>query len=124
MDSAVGLSTVLERVTRPTLFWLDAHIDHPDRDASGNNLQSAELSTANHCPLLIEVRTILEHQRRHALRHAILIDDARMLRVGTSPALRYSSWPTVGQLQALVCEHDPMLILDIRDDIARIYHEP
>lgn len=62
-DSAVVLPAVLNELTEPALFWLDAHY-------SGAGTGTGDIET----PILGELRTILSHR---GLRHVILIDDHR-----------------------------------------------
>ena len=82
-DSGQELKSLLERIDRPALFWLDSHFGdagtyRPERET----------------PILAELAHILEAPDRG---HVILIDDARYF--GTQPA-----YPTLDELRRQVLE--------------------
>jgi hypothetical protein len=72
-DSATKLPELLARVTEPALFWLDGHF-------SG----AGTARGASDTPLGQELAAIAAHPVR---RHAVLIDDARLLGASDYPAL-------------------------------------
>jgi len=102
-DSAARLANVLETLTEPALFWLDAHY-------SGGITSRTALDT----PVATEVRRILEHPV--ADRHVVLIDDARLFD-GTH------DYPSLDELRALVASKRPELTVEVADDVIRV-HRP
>lgn len=67
--SEVMLQTIISRLDRPTLFWLDAHWSA--------DLAYQQLDIV--CPVLEEIEVI--NQRCNKQRHVVMIDDARLFGV-------------------------------------------
>jgi len=99
-DSAEVLSRILADITRPCLFWLDAHY-------SGGITAKGKLET----PIMQELRRILNHP---IAEHVILIDDAREF-VGQK------DYPTIAQLRHLILEKRPNWVFEVKNDIIRIH---
>jgi hypothetical protein len=97
-DSADQIPQILEELTGPALFWLDAHFSGGVTVGEGAN------------PLENEVIAILSAAERG---HVILMDDVRKFD-GTD------GYPTTDQLQELVKEARPDLRFSVNADIARI----
>lgn len=89
-NSLSWLPSVMQRTTKPCLFWLDAH--------------EADIN-----PLLGELALIGRHKaQRHA---AILIDDARLMN-GTYPA-----WPVVDDVIGALATYWPDHKIMVQNDI-------
>jgi len=101
-DSAEELDRLLPQLTRPTLFWLDAHY-------SCGGVTSAKGKYDP--PLLYELKAILGLREP---RHVVLIDDARLF--GTEP-----SYPALDAVERVVRESGLGLEVDVSRDIVRIY---
>lgn len=99
-DSGRSLRAILASVTRPALFWLDAHY-------SEGITARGTIDT----PIVQELETIL---LTAGPRSVVLIDDARMFN-GTN------SYPTVVDLQEQVNKKAPNWVMEIKDDIIRLY---
>lgn len=91
-DSAVVLPDLLMKLTKPALFWLDAHGMDEENPSS---------------PLLRELGTILCW--KHAAASVVLIDDMRLM--GVVPG-----WPSLDELADL-CE--PMWEVAVEMDVMR-----
>lgn len=98
-DSGEVLARILPGITRPALFWLDAHY------SSGVTARGS-IDT----PLYKEVDLILSHPL--ARQHVILIDDARLLR-------GEDGYPTFEALRERVLSAG-LGTCEIRNDIVRI----
>lgn len=98
-DSGVVLSTLMPRLSQPTLFWLDGHY------SAGITARGA-----TDTPVLEELRHILEAP--HA-GHVIVIDDAWCF--GTDPA-----YPTLEALFAHVHALSSRVDVHVEDDRVRI----
>ena len=99
-DSGQLLTTLLQTITVPCLFWLDGHY-------SGGVTAQATLDT----PILAELQTIFAHPIKT---HVILIDDARLFN-GTA------DYPTLDQLKALFAEHRPDYVVTVHNDSIRAH---
>lgn len=97
-DSTEALPTLLERISEPALFWLDAHY-------SGGITARGPKET----PIIDEIQNIFNHPIKH---HVILIDDARSFTGGT--------YPTLAWLRDLTSRQQPQRIFTVADDIIRI----
>lgn len=98
-DSGEQLPHLLRRLTRPALFWLDAHYSGGEtaRGTEGN-------------PIMKEISCILNHPEAHV----ILVDDMRLF--GTDPA-----YPASGELTTEIAQiAGNRASLEMRDDILRI----
>jgi hypothetical protein len=98
-DSAALFPALLKKLTRPCLFWLDAHY-------SAGPTAKAALET----PISAELNAVLEHSVR---KHVILIDDARNFD-GTH------DYPHLAELQDNVLRKRPDLSFEVDYDIIRI----
>jgi hypothetical protein len=98
-DSEKILPAILEALTEPALFWLDAHY-------SGEGTGKGMLNT----PILRELQFILDHPLR---KHVILIDDARLF-VGRD------GYPRLSELTDFVTRQGPDKQFVVQDDIIRI----
>lgn len=100
-DSGEKLVEVLNCLSEPALFWLDAHY-------SGGDTARGDKDT----PILDE----LKHIFNSPFNHIILIDDARCF--GTDPA-----YPTIDELRTFICQHRRNYQLKVVDDIIRLTPE-
>jgi hypothetical protein len=66
-DSTDVLPEILKKITVKATFLLDAHLKSMIYKYKGKNI----------CPILKEIDYILEHNKKHNLRHDILIDDRK-----------------------------------------------
>jgi hypothetical protein len=96
-DSALILPEVLERLTEPALFWLDAHYTGPV--AARGALDS---------PIVRELEAI----RAHRMSHVVLIDDIRDFQGG-------NGYPTAEELIRWIRAAAPESVVEVRDDILR-----
>jgi len=99
-DSTVQLKKILPKITKPCLFWLDAHY-------SGEGTAKGDLET----PIMEEMYLILNHSK---LKHIILIDDANMF-VGKN------DYPSIEKVKNLVSKYHKDWLFIIKDDIIRIH---
>jgi len=100
-DSAQVLPVILEKVSQPCLFWLDARY-------SGGKTAKGELET----PIMRELSFILNHPV--AGKHILLIDDARCF-------TGQNDYPALGSLETLIKENHPDWIFEVKDDIIRAH---
>ncbi|HUL02547.1 MAG TPA: hypothetical protein VLV16_04845 [Gemmatimonadales bacterium] len=98
-DSATELRRVVERLDRPSLFWLDGHY-------SAGETARGQKDT----PIYEELDQILGARD---LGHVIVIDDARAF--GSDPA-----YPSIDELRAFVLAKRPGARISIQDDSIRI----
>jgi hypothetical protein len=98
-DSGRVLASLVERLRRPALFWLDAHF-------SEGNTARGERDT----PILQELGTILADDER---RHVALVDDARCF--GGDPA-----YPTLREFEDYVHSKRKDVDICVEDDILRV----
>jgi hypothetical protein len=104
-DSAVVLPQILERITQPALFWLDAH-------HTGKRI--ARVKGLIETPLVAELTAVLQHPHDHI----ILIDDANYYRKYGNTI---SEYPTTSDIQNLVSKHHPTWTFKEIEDIIRIH---
>lgn len=98
-DSGERLTSLLEGIWEPCLFWLDAHY------SGGITVRGVETT-----PVLAEVQAIAEHFVRN---HVILIDDARLFD-GTG------GYPTVEIIATMLQDSKSRWRVNVRDDIIRV----
>ena len=95
-DSRTLLPLLLEGLTVPCIFWLDAHFV--------GNLQIA-YQLNDECPLREELETIVTHSWRCQLRHLIFIDDAALFTgdfAYPDPRHDMGQWPSLEDILVLV----------------------
>lgn len=100
-DSGKVMPKILAALDEPALFWLDGHYSH------GITARGEEET-----PVIRELQAIFAHP----LNHCILIDDARSFG-------RYSGYPTLEEVRALVERARPGWVVEVEDDVIRI-HRP
>ncbi len=101
-DSGKLLPSVLSSVTKPALFWLDAH-------CSAGFTEKSDCET----PIRQELECILNH---HITRHVILIDDAPCF-------TGQNDYPSLKELKETVLRNRPSFDVEVREDIIRIHHK-
>ncbi|OHB77310.1 MAG: hypothetical protein A2Z34_00220 [Planctomycetes bacterium RBG_16_59_8] len=99
-DSGEALARLLPGIHEPVLFWLDAHYSEGDT-ARGKR----------ETPIVNEIGSILSHPVK---RHVILIDDARCF-------AGENDYPTVEEIVRMTRTVLPDAVVEVRDDIIRIY---
>ncbi|MHA1768078.1 MAG: rRNA adenine N-6-methyltransferase family protein, partial [Promethearchaeota archaeon] len=99
-DSANILPEILSSITKPALFWLDAHY-------SGGNTARGNIDT----PIIKELEAIF---RASKYEHVILIDDANFFN-------GENDFPTLEKLQELIFRYRPTWIFINKDNIIRIH---
>lgn len=97
-DSGSLLSSILEDLREPALFWLDGHYSEGITARGGEDT-----------PIRSELRAILRHEVRD---HAVLVDDAREFVGGP--------YPSLAEVEEMVRELGPDYHMDVRDDIIRL----
>ena len=98
-DSAVELGKLMDRMTQPTIFWLDGHFS-----------EGATARGEEDTPIYEELRHILNAPDR---RHVIIVDDARCF--GTDPA-----YPSIEELSEFVKSKRPNVDILVQGDSIRI----
>lgn len=99
-DSGEVLPDVLDAITEPCLFWLDAHY-------SGGITAKGKSET----PILQELHYILNHSIKN---HVVLIDDACLF-------TGRNGYPSLEELRGLVLSAGHEKVFEVRDDIIRIH---
>ncbi len=102
-DSGEVLSSILRKLNKPAIFWLDAHY-------SEGITAKGQLNT----PIIEEVQSILKHKIKN---HLILIDDSRIFD-GTD------DYPTLDKLKKIYTNTLPGASFYNRHDIIRIQPNP
>jgi hypothetical protein len=97
-DSGKLLPSVLEELSEAALFWLDGHY------SEGVTARGDEET-----PIRAELNAILRHEVRS---HTLLIDDAREFVGG--------AYPSLAEVEEMVCALAPDYDMEVRDDIIRI----
>ncbi|MGK7389595.1 MAG: hypothetical protein ACNS60_04565 [Candidatus Cyclobacteriaceae bacterium M2_1C_046] len=97
-DSGEVIQTVLKKIDKPSLFWLDGHY-------SGGITSKGDLET----PISKELQHIFEHNLQN---HVILIDDARCFGTG--------DYPTIENLIQEIKKWDSSKNIEVKNDIIRI----
>ena len=95
-----GLQELVNKLTSPCLFWLDAHY-------SGGITSKGKSET----PIIKELSTICKTH----MKHVILIDDARYF--GNQD---YHEYPSLDSLQNLILKYNQKHQMEVEDDIIRI----
>lgn len=98
-DSSIELKKLMDKISQPTLFWLDGHF-------SGGVTARGEKDT----PIYEELRHILDSCDRG---HVIIIDDARCF--GTDPA-----YPSLEELSMFIKSKRTDLEISVQGDSIRI----
>lgn len=98
-DSGDLLTSVLDRLTEPALFWLDGHY------SGGVTVKGTEAT-----PIRRELEAILRHK---TIGHGVLIDDARAF-TGAN------DYPTLKEVRDLVLQRRPDGAVTVSRDIIRI----
>jgi len=98
-DSGKVLATLIKKIDRAALFWLDGHY-------SAGETAKGEKDT----PIFEELNAILSKPN---IGNVIIIDDARCF--GTDP-----SYPSLNQIEAFVFSKNPNLTVSVKDDSIRI----
>lgn len=99
-DSGEVLPVILKELHEPCLFWLDAHY-------SAGITAKAEVFT----PVNNELKAILAHEVKD---HVILIDDAKDFN-------GEDGYPLFEALQEEIQHNHPLCMLDVSENIIRIY---
>ena len=102
-QSSEVLPKILNKISKPCLFWLDAHW-------SGGSTARADIQT----PIMQEMQCILEHTT--AADHVVLIDDARCF-TGDS------DYPTLARLESFIRNFYPDWVFKVKDDIIRTHSD-
>lgn len=98
-DSSKVLPSILSRIDKPALFWLDGHY-------SGGITSKGDLNT----PILNELKLILNHKIKN---HVILIDDARCF-VGKD------DYPNLNRLKQYIFKKNKKYKFKVENDIIRL----
>jgi hypothetical protein len=98
-DSGKKIKEIIQKINRPTLFWLDGH-------ASGGETAKGEKDT----PIYEELNVILKSKN---LNHVIIIDDARCF--GNEP-----DYPTLDELKKFIFSKRDNLEITVEFDSIRI----
>ncbi len=99
-DSGLVIKDVVPLISKPVLFWLDAHY-------SGESTARGESDT----PIVEELNYILQHCKQP---FCILIDDARLF-------IGKNSYPRIKYLNNMISSTYPTLAMEVYGDIIRIY---
>ncbi len=102
-DSAKVLPSVLSQLTRPTLFWLDAHY-------GGQGAVRGPLDT----PIIEELTQIFDSPIKD---HVLLIDDADCF-------IGQNDYPTIDELRKFVLSRRPDWVFEVTDNIMRCHPRP
>jgi hypothetical protein len=97
------LPGVLQRITEPAVFWLDAHY-------SGSRTAVGSSET----PIVSELNSVLNHRIK---KHVILVDDARCFD-GTH------DYPRLNDIQDLLVEHSGEYSWQVASDVIQIRPKP
>jgi len=96
------LPSLIEKIDKPCVFWLDAHY-------SGGSTAKGDLQT----PIMAEMKCIFDHKL--AEKHIILIDDARCF-VGAD------DYPTMEGFKDFVLTNKPGWTFEVENDIIRTHN--
>jgi len=99
-DSSKILPDILNQISSPCLFWLDAHY-------SGGNTSKGDLET----PIIGELTVIKDHKVNN---HLILIDDARCFTGNTD-------YPTLDEVFRIIKTINNNYKIEVKADIIRAY---
>lgn len=95
-DSGRMLSTIVSKLDKPAIFWLDGHY-------SGNITAKGE----KECPVFEELDAIFNDKIKN---HVLLIDDARCF-------IGQGDYPTIDELTKYITDKNPAYKLEIKKDI-------
>lgn len=99
-DSGIVIPQILQHISEPCLFWLDAHYCYGI---------SAKGETET--PIFQELDYILSHSVQN---HVILIDDARCF-------TGHFDYPLINEIRDYISGIRPDMVLRVKDDIMRVY---
>jgi hypothetical protein len=99
-DSAKVLPEIINALSAPAIFWLDAHY-------SGG----VTAGDRQHCPVLDEITAILNQDK---FKHLILIDDAHLFN-------GQNGYPELESLKSFLKKRRPQWKLKIKDNIIRVF---
>jgi len=99
-DSGTIISSILDKLDEPCLFWLDAHYSG---DGTGRGTKDT--------PIMDELQAVFGHRK---MGHVVLVDDARCFNGS-------NGYPTLDQLKSYVVQQRPEWICDVKHDIIRIH---
>ncbi|OQX17930.1 MAG: hypothetical protein BWK75_07065 [Candidatus Altiarchaeales archaeon A3] len=102
-NSSKILPDILNSISTPCLFWLDAHY-------SGGNTAKGDLET----PIISELKIIKDHKVKN---HLILIDDARCF-TGNN------DYPTLHEVFRIIKTINDTYKIEVKKDIIRAYVYP
>jgi hypothetical protein len=100
-NSSTILPQLMETISAPCLFWLDAHY-------SGGQTAKGDIET----PIMRELPCIVQHQL--ADEHVILIDDARCF-------TGINDYPSLESLKDYVLKLHTDWVFEVKDDIIRTF---
>lgn len=105
-NSEFILPIVLENIRENSLFWLDGHccIDHGKITSKG----------IKNTPIISELISIANNQKKYDLKHLILIDDARLFDGN-------DDYPTIDEIKKLILDYYTNYKVIIKNDIIACY---
>ncbi|HCB22834.1 hypothetical protein A3H81_01610 [Candidatus Daviesbacteria bacterium RIFCSPLOWO2_02_FULL_38_18] len=95
-DSSVILPKMIQKITKPCLFWLDAHYS-----------KGITTKGAKETPVWEELASILRHKIKH---HVILIDDADTF-------IGKNDYPTIGKIKKVMLKENNYYNIEINYNI-------
>jgi hypothetical protein len=98
------LGRLISSLSKPAMFWLDAHYTVQPFTAG---------SHGGECPLLDEIAVI----DTSPIDHVLMIDDARLFFTAPPPPHRAEDWPGIGEVLAALTLRRPDNRLMIVDDV-------
>ena len=101
-DSAIELKTLLPKLSKKCIFWLDAHWSGGDT-----------YGETNQCPLIEEIKIINEYQ----MESFIFIDDARLFLSPPQPPHQMDDWPHVTEIIHLLNAYNQSRYIVIIEDV-------
>lgn len=101
-DSTDVLPSILKKIRKPSIFWLDAHWSGGDT-AKGKT----------ECPILGEIRLI----REDSVSHVILIDDARVFLAPPHQPHKVEDWPDIVSVTDVLRYPPPEPYIAVFDDV-------
>ncbi|HZK82032.1 MAG TPA: hypothetical protein VFC46_13215 [Humisphaera sp.] len=101
-DTRKLLPSIIGELDAPAIFWLDSHWSAGDTFGAGDE-----------CPVLQELEII----NSSPFEHIILIDDARLFTQPPPPPHDVDSWPTFGDILAVLNRRRPSPYVVIVDDV-------
>jgi hypothetical protein len=101
-DSRGHIQSISNSLTRPAIFWLDAHW-----------CGEFTFGKSDECPVVGE----LEALNRTSPNHIILIDDARLFLAPPPPPHEASHWPDIAQICRMLTANDSKRYVAVHDDV-------